>query len=366
MSYYNTNPMYQQQPRFLSGRGGVSNFKAINVSSNIDDITVALAGSSKKVKSSKRRYITSGIIPEVNGITDYSEYKKFIINLLVERGNVRVNEAEKFTDKDVMPNFIKAVSHDSVNYEDRSDNYEIYEHLGDATINKSATWYLKCRFPEIIKRGDTGVQIIATQKMLIVSKPYLSKFCDKIGLSKFIRYRPLEYVFLKEGVTHSDKVNVKKINLDRSMREDVFEAFFGCLEEVIDYKEGFVGVGYSVVFKILSSIFNEESIPTTKNLLVNAKSQLKEIFDARSKFGDKIVYENVDVGGKTTKILKVILKEPEQVELKFGPISLTSATFEDDDYDISIKIVEQQLAKEALKYLQSKYGPVFSRFKPDE
>jgi hypothetical protein len=167
------------------------------------------------------------------------------------------------------------------------------------------------------------------------------------------------------------------------MKEDVFEAFFGCLEEVIDRKERIVGVGYSVVFTILSSIYDDKYIPYTKNELIDAKTQLKELFDRRKINGDKIDYlTDKDTKGVT---LVIVLNKPGTVEVKlayqptepfktvikettvlqFGPLS-TNVAGEGFDYETNKKIIEQKLARDALTYLSEKFGDEFRRYKSDE
>lgn len=357
------------------------NIKNVKVDNKIDDIIIAQAGS---FKSMKRKYILHDKLPSIiNGNKD-EEYRQFIIKLLVNNGKIKQQDAELYTDKECMPFFIQAMTHDSVNPTNRADNYEMYEHFGDATCNKSATWYLKNRFPDIVKKGDEGVQYISKQKSIITSKPYLAKYSDELGFSNFIRYRPLEFEYTKDSgnVAQTEK-HKKVITIDRSMKEDVFEAFFGCLEDVIDKKEGIPGIGYSVAFTILASIWDSKYIPFTKNELIDAKTQLKEIFDRRKINGDKLDY----ITNKDTKevSLVVVLNKPGTVDVKlayqplepfktiiqettmlqFGPLS-TNVAGDGYDYETNKKIIEQKLARDALTYLAEKYGDEFKRYKGDE
>lgn len=115
---------------------------------------------------------------------------------------------------------------------------------------------------------------------MIKSKAYLSVYCRKLGIDKYIRYRPLKYLYTEAG----GEPQVRTIAKDDSMKEDAFEAFFAAVEDVIDQKEGVIGVGSSVVFSILSSFYAEQYIPTTLYELVDLKTQLKEIFDKWQKY----------------------------------------------------------------------------------
>lgn len=357
------------------------NVKNVKVDNRIDDIIIAQAGS---FKSMKRKYIIPAVLPAVVNGNKADEFKQFIINLLVNKAKISQQDAELYTYNEGMSLFIQAMTHDSVNPTNRADNYEMYEHFGDATCNKSATWYLKSRFPDIVKKGDEGVQYISKQKSIITSKPYLAKYSDELGFTQFIRYRPLEFEYTKDSGNVSQTERLKKvITVDRSMKEDVFEAFFGCLEDVVDRKEGFPGMGYGVAYAILSSIWDSKYIPHTKNELIDAKTQLKEIFDKRKINGDKLDY----VTDKDTKevSLIVVLNKPGTVDVKlayqptepfrtviqettvlqFGPLS-TNVAGDGYDYETNKKIIEQKLARDALTHLAETFGEEFKRYKNDE
>lgn len=333
----------------------------------INDIDIGLAGKGKKMK---RTYVgLDDKIPDIiQGSRD--EYRKFIIDLLETRGNVLREEAEKYTDSSGMNAFEKAVTHDSVNPTARAENYEMLEHLGDASVNKATTWYLKSRFPEIIARGDPGVQIISKQKSLLTSKPYLARYSDMLGLTKFIRYRPLNYTYAN---TNADPTAIapvyKKVTLDRSMREDVFEAFFGCLEEVLDAKEDIIGIGYALVYRILASFYSQQYIPTTKNELVDAKTQLKELFDKRKKSGNTI--RTVVDGLAKNLSIHIHFEQPpdggKMYDIVLGPYSTILSGEAGGDYESSQKIAEQIASRAALNYLQKKYPTGgFVRYTADE
>lgn len=355
-----------------------SNAIAIKSSGKIDAMSLAHAG--RPPKQMKRLYQLGDTLPPIHEI-NLDEYQKFIVNLIETRGDIRRLEIEKWLDKASMDTFIKAVTHDSVNPTSPNDNYEMLEHFGDASINKATTWYLKGRFPSIVARGDPGVQIISKQKAILTSKPFLAKYCEMIGLWKFIRYRELNFTYAKEGDEGFISTQIKKVTLDRSMKEDVFEAWFAALEEVIDTKEALVGVGYSVVFKIISSLYDEQQIPDKKNLLVDAKTQLKELFDRRRKYGDYLEYSTDKEKRELTLFIHFGLldadgivssnsapgDETEPFTIALGPYSTVISGME-GDYDTNQKIVEQQTAQDALNYLQKKYpdGNKFLRYGPDE
>ena len=353
MSYHN-QPRASNPSRVSHQSSGGPKVVRIADDGKVNDIDVGLAG---KGKSMKRTYIIEDPLPPIHE-PDAKAYREFIIELLMKRGNVLRSEAENYTDPSAMMTFIRAMTHDSVSPSARADNYEMLEHLGDATVNKATTWYLKNRFPEIIARGDPGVQIISKQKSLLTSKPFLARYSDMLGLSKFIRYRPLRYTYAKEdGKGGGLSTQEKTVMIDKSMKEDVFEAFYGCLEEVLDNKEGMVGVGYAIVFKILSSFYSEQDIPTAKNLLVDAKTQLKELFDKRKKYGDTLAW-TMDSVTRTLSINIHFEVPPDggsPYDVVVGPYSTNMSTDSGGDFETNKKIVEQVASRATLNYLQKRY-----------
>jgi len=376
--YYKTDKQPRGIPAPRVFNQAPSSAKAISVSDLVsNEVMVAQAISSDK-KKAKRKYIglnDASSWPDVKSGSssrdiDLGAYRNFVIKIMVERCNIKLSEAERYTDESAMTLFVRAMTHDSVNPTQRWNNYEMMEHMGDVTVNKATTWYLKNRFPDIVKRGDEGVQIISKQEALLKSKMYLAKYAEILGLHEFIRYRPLEFEYIQEKVT-----GVKRVVMDRSMKEDVFEAFFCCLEEVIDTKEGMVGVGYSVCFKLMSGIYDKQYIPTTLYELVDAKTQLKEVFDIRKpRYSDKArkqlevpgdVHEfEYDIDRREARIVINLARE-ENRPIIIGPIS-TIITGVDSDYETSKKIVDQRLAREALDYLYKTYGDDYrlSRYAP--
>ena len=373
-----TQPRGMPAPRVFKQTS--SSAKVVKAS-KIDEITVAQVVSSDKKKKAKRKYVSlsdPSAWPEIRSGSssrdiDVDKYRRFIIKLMTERCNIKQSEAERYTDESAMTLFVRAMSHDSVNPTQRWDNYEMMEHMGDVTVNKCTSWYLKNRFPDIIKKGDEGVQIISKQEALLKSKIYLAKYSEMLGLQEFIRYRPLEFEYSQVGDNGERISGTKRVVMDRSMKEDVFEAFFCCLEEVIDTKEGMVGVGYSVCFKLMSGIYDTQYIPTTLYELVDAKTQLKEVFDirqprynrARTELetpGDTLEYEH-DIERREARLVLYLAREKGPIII--GPVS-TAISGEDSDYETSKKIVDQRLARDALDYLHRTYGEDYrlSRYAP--
>lgn len=165
---------------------------------------------------------------------------------------------------------------------DAKYNYEIYELLGDASVNKFLVWYFYRRFPQLHCSGS--VKVLSRLKINYASKVILSQIADKLGFWPYIR------------ATNDEREKAKK-----SLLEDVFEAFIGLTELIVD--EYFaVGVGYVVVNDILTSILDTMPISLQFEDLYDAKTRLKELFDANRQLG-KLVYDDF----QTTTVLYQIV-----------------------------------------------------------
>jgi dsRNA-specific ribonuclease len=149
-----------------------------------------------------------------------------------------------------------AFTHSSIHPE---KNYEYYEILGDVTCNKCVVWYLKERFPQL--QNCNGVKVIARLRINLVSKKNFAEIAEKLGFEEYI--------------SCSREVKDQK---GKSLLEDVFEAFFGATELLIDSILG-IGSGYGICYRILNSIFDEIPISLKYEDLYDPITRLKETFD---------------------------------------------------------------------------------------
>ena len=145
------------------------------------------------------------------------------------------------------------------------ENYEVYEQLGDITVNKFIVWYMYKRFPQL--NCTQGVKIVARLRINYCSKKSFAMIADSLGFWNYI-------------TASEDERNHNK----KPLLEDTLEAFFGAIEYIID-KHTLIGVGYAVVFDILDTIFNNLHISLKYEDLYDAKTRLKELFDY---LGDKL------------------------------------------------------------------------------
>lgn len=138
-------------------------------------------------------------------------------------------------------------------------NYEFLEILGDSTINKAIVTHFTNRFPEL--QCPQGVRTIARLKIKYVSKDTFYKFADQLGFWNFIK------------ASVDTRERRKKPTL-----EDVFEAFCGATEWIINQKIG-NHIGYHIIQKLIDHLFNKISISLDHNELYDAITRLKETQD---------------------------------------------------------------------------------------
>jgi dsRNA-specific ribonuclease len=199
------------------------------------------------------------------------DYYNFIYTLLSNYGLMNEDDIEKILDEEGMKIMRSAVTHWSLQEE---LDYEVWETLGDTTLNKIMVWYMFRRFPHATSEELTEA------KKLNVSKGQFPIYAHTIHLPQYVRYRNIQYLHGK---------NILTITLDRSIKEDTFEAFFGALEYLIDGKI-MLGAGYIVCYNIVSHILDQQQMTIQLSKIKDSITQLKEIFDNRKKLGDSFEY----------------------------------------------------------------------------
>jgi len=170
-------------------------------------------------------------------------------------------------------------------------NYEVFEHLGDASANSFVPWYFFRRFPQF--NCTEGVQVLARLKINYSSKQTFSSIAEKLGFWPHIRASAAE-----------------KQSSRKALLEDVFEAFIGVTIYILD-EEFAVGVGFNVVYDILKSIYDEMPISLKFEDLYDAKTRLKELFDKYGAQLGQLIYEDANrsltIYRKTQNGQKIVL-----------------------------------------------------------
>jgi len=192
---------------------------------------------------------------------------------LLSLSNLRQKYIDKMTDEEGMRLYEQAFTHSSVD----AHNYEWLEILGDATLNKCIVWYINHRFPQLQNAG--GVKVIARLKINLVSKNHFASIADRLGFMPFIRFNDENLV--KNKVIHV-----------QSLLEDVFEAFFGATELLIDRIVS-LGAGYGICYHLLKTILDPMPISLKYEDLYDPITRLKETFDiCRPALWGHVRYEN--------------------------------------------------------------------------
>jgi len=199
--------------------------------------------------------------PGIENLKEFSygdrgtSFKNFIIKLL-KRSQLKSKYIKQLISEDNLKTYHNAFTHISI---DADRNYEYLEILGDVTCNKCIVWYIKDRFPQL--QNSEGVKVIARLRINLVSKKNFANIADSLGFGKYI----------------SCEKEIKD-QKGKSLLEDVFEAFFGATELLIDSLIG-IGSGYGICYRIIKSILDESTISLRYEDLYDPITRLKETFD---------------------------------------------------------------------------------------
>ena len=187
------------------------------------------------------------------------EFVQLIRNIL-RVGKLKQKYIDLLTSEDSLTYYNIAFTHKSI---DPLNNYEFFENMGDITVNKCIVWYVPRRFPQLM--NPEAVPIIARLRINIGSKEYLSRFADSWNMWKFIS--------MNEELRQKEK---------KKTLEDVFEAFIGCTELLIDSKMRLCA-GYDICYNIMKAILDNENMSLRYDDLFDPKTRLKELFDFYNK-----------------------------------------------------------------------------------
>jgi dsRNA-specific ribonuclease len=202
---------------------------------------------------STRRYTRTSVMTT-------SRFAAFI-DALIRTCGLEPRYVAILTDASSLALYQKAFTHVSF---DAVNNYEVYEQLGDITVNKFLVWYFHYRFSVSgtgIFNSTLGVKIIARLRIKYGSKQQLSELAERLGFWEHIRVGEV----LSQG---------KRL----AALEDVFESFIGVTEYLIDQRL-YRGLGYIVCYTMLSHWFDTIPIDVSYEQLFDAKTRLKELFD---------------------------------------------------------------------------------------
>ena len=163
-----------------------------------------------------------------------------ITNILMIRGKLKSKYVVKLLEvPEVLGYWERAFTHKSY---DPINNYEFLEFLGDGTVNNCTKWYISRKFNEY-DLTPSPQEPLSRLMITIVQNKTLADFAFKLGFWTYLR----------------SSVPQRQSDM-KDMLEDVFEAFIGTTQWVIDKHIG-MGAGYAICYNIIASILdNEERI----------------------------------------------------------------------------------------------------------
>lgn len=195
-----------------------------------------------------------------------------LIRGLLEKGKLKAKYIDLLTSDESMKVYGQAFTAASANPD---DNYEIFEQLGDVSANKFIVWYAYRRFPQL--KCPSGVKVVARLRINYGARQSFSNIGERLGFWPYI------------SASEDDRLRKKKDKL-----EDCVESFIGCTEYLLDnaFRQG---VGYAIVYDILSNIFDDIPMSLRYEDLYDAKTRLKELFDLyKTQLGSWIFVDNRD------------------------------------------------------------------------
>lgn len=201
-------------------------------------------------------------------------FKNLILSLL-NKGKVKKKYLNILLTDENLQLYSRAFTSDTAH---ETYNYQVYEQLGDITCNKCIVWYIYERFPQL--ECPEGVKVVARLRINYGARQSFSELARNNGFWPYI--------------TASEDVRQRKM---KDLLEDVFEAFFGVTELILDRdcvkRKGkrMTGVGYNVVYNIFKALFDELPISLRYEDLYDAKTRLKELFDVYEEKLGPLVYQ---------------------------------------------------------------------------
>lgn len=257
-----------------------------------------------------------------------NEFKNLIKNIL-EKGNLKDKYISFLLNDENLQKYDQAFTAISANKE---KNYEFYEQMGDLTINNFIVKYSYKRFPQL--KCTEGVKVVARLRINYGSRQSFSDIADKLNIWDYI------------SADEEERSRKKK-----DLLEDCLESFIGCTEYILDEKYC-QGVGYGIVYNILSKIFDNIHMSIDYDDLYDSKTRLKELFDSYSILG-KIEY--IDSRTETLAI-STIYRVPcgiSNLPLKNNGINIPRKEWECLGYGHASKKsdAQQKAAQESLKIL---------------
>ena len=289
-----------------------------------------------------------------NMITVNSSYINNLTNFIKKMagiGKIKERYVNMMIAPDNIQYYVIAFVHKSYN---RYNNYEIFEQLGDLSVNKFVIWHAYRKFPQI--NFPDGTSIAARIRITFGSKFMLGSIGRNLNFGEFI-------------LSDSNSPDIRIPALE-DLIEDTFEAFMGATEFIFD-KCLMKHTGYSFVYKILEGIFEIPLyVPDFKldySILTDPVTILKELAESPDFYNvfplenfpheNKLIYIASKVSENITSTTTVFLVYKDGRRLKIGSGSAStkkkskhiaaknSLLTLERDYNLKIKDKYEELLK---------------------
>lgn len=212
---------------------------------------------------------------------------KLCINDMLERTGIPQDSLDDMQNQEVYDEFAKCFVPYAI---DKINNYELYEIVGDSTLNKCMISYLSNILFPLIRSKDSSKSVgyMAVLKSYYVSKHFYAPLSEQLGFDEFVKRVCL---FNEASI---DAYFSGKSKGYKDLYEDAIEAFIGCLETQIDR---YVGMhrGYVYVANFIYDLLSNVEIDFSPDKLLPKVSILKEANDRIRQKGltnYNVIYKN--------------------------------------------------------------------------
>jgi dsRNA-specific ribonuclease len=203
-----------------------------------------------------------------------------LLRELLVRAKIRDETIDKILDNPKYKSqFESAFIHKSYN-DDAKRNYEKFEQLGDLVLNMAIVNYVVRKFPVI-----QSAHWLSNIKHRLISGKSFAALADKVGFYPHIKISDElkdEMDKINQRIKVKSGTSVVENKIYRGILEDVFEAFTGTLQWVVnDYSSLEAGPGYAVSYEFMKSFLDQIEIPTDVEKVFDTISLVKEIYDSQ-------------------------------------------------------------------------------------
>lgn len=186
--------------------------------------------------------------------------KTILSTALVQHGKMKPDDAKAYIDAhlDKYQKFVFIHKTATIAKSKPHFNYEYWEILGDAVLNKLVVWYIPTRFPQL--RTAEGVKVISQLKARLVSTKSWAQLALHLRFNEIIDICPELFM-----------------DMPVSLLEDVFEAFFGFTEHHLNFFLKKNMAGHHICANMLKSLLDKQDISLQFEDLYDPIQRLQQI-----------------------------------------------------------------------------------------